>query len=204
MGDRTWVGNGRVNELAAKLAAAHVSHGTFPDEAAADAIVQPIAVKAFTNGLKDPKAQFFLKARNPGTLTKAISDALEVNTTDNEETAMWVYAGPSRYKPQHTFRGRGNYHRPRGNFRGRFNNNQRGNYQGRGRYQDRYQNENNYQRNNENNNHNNNNYPQNNRGNNRGRQRHANVVAHEPQQQQQQRQNAEEEDVANVIDLFRD
>lgn len=83
----------QINDLAAKLAAAHVSRGTFNDEAAADAVVQPVAIKALMNGFKDPKAHFF-KARNPETLTKAmISDALEVN--ENEpETAMWFTAGP--------------------------------------------------------------------------------------------------------------
>lgn len=49
----------QINELAAKLAGAHVSKGTFADKAAADAIVQPIAVKAFMNGLRDPKTHFF-------------------------------------------------------------------------------------------------------------------------------------------------
>lgn len=34
----------QINDLAAKLAAAHVSRGTFNDEAAADAVVQPVAI----------------------------------------------------------------------------------------------------------------------------------------------------------------
>ena len=118
----------KIHDLAAKLAAAHVSRGTFTDEAAADAIVQPAAIKAFTNGLKDPKAQFFLKARNPDTLTKAISDALEVNNTDGETVHMTFqqapkysgynnnqhnsyrgYRGNRSYRGNRGFRGRGNY-----------------------------------------------------------------------------------------------
>lgn len=67
-----------MNALAAKLAAAHVSQGTFNNESSAAPIVQPIAVNAFSAGLRDAQTSFFIKARNPTNLTKAISDALEV------------------------------------------------------------------------------------------------------------------------------
>lgn len=197
-----------MNELAAKLAAAHVSSGTFNDESAADAIVQPIAVRCFTNGLKDHKIQFFIKARNPATLTKAISDALEVNANE-EEHAMWVYAGPSKPRAYYPQRGR-DFHRgssyfPRGSRgRGYGNNRARGQSYNRGRsnYHNNYHNNNNHNDNYEN--HNQNYHTgrghQSNRGtNSRGRERQVNAVVTEPPRQTQQ-----EEDVANVIDLFRD
>lgn len=81
-----------MSELAAKLAAAHVSQGTFPNEASAAAIVQPIAVNAFTTGLRDGQTSFFIKARNPTNLTKAISDALEVAPipATTSENALWI------------------------------------------------------------------------------------------------------------------
>lgn len=109
-----------ISELSAKLAAAHVSKGTFTDESAADAIVQPIAVKSFMNGLKVQKTKFFLQARNPLTLTKAISDALEV-TNPEEETAMWLYPGTSKSRSNHRGRGqfRGQQSIFRGGYRGR-------------------------------------------------------------------------------------
>lgn len=126
----------QINELAAKLAAAHVSKGTFADEAAADAIVQPIAVKTFMNGLRDPKAQFFLKARNPNTLTKAISDALEVNT-DDSESVMWMSAGPSRGLQYPPYQYQNNYSRGYQGNRG-----YRGNRNFHGRSRGYYQNQN--------------------------------------------------------------
>lgn len=81
-----------INNLAAKLAAAHVSQGTFDNEASAAAIVQPIAVNAFSTGLRDTQTSFFIKARNPTSLTKAISDALEVAPIPafNPENALWI------------------------------------------------------------------------------------------------------------------
>lgn len=181
-----------IGELAAKLAAAHVSNGTFADEAAAEAIVQPIAIRNFMQGLKDSRTQFFLKARNPGTLTRAISDALEVHTNE-EETAMWMHAGPSGFY-------RGNYRGRSSNFRTRRGSRARGFGYGRGRGRGFHQNQqppgNRQQPNN------NNNYPQQNRGNNnRGRHGHANVAVQEPQQRPNQQQ---EEDVANIIELFRE
>lgn len=131
-----------INELAAKLAAAHVSNGTFLDEAAADAIVQPIAVKCFTNGIKDPQTQFFLRARNPTTLTKAISDALEV-TKKEDETVMWLNAAPIKqlgynfnrgYRSNRGYRGNRGF---RGNGRGFRGNNVPSRY--RNNYQYDYQ-----------------------------------------------------------------
>lgn len=68
----------QVEQLAARLATAHVSTKTFPNETAADAIVQPAAVNAFISGLSNPQTAFFVRARNPPTLNRAISDALEV------------------------------------------------------------------------------------------------------------------------------
>lgn len=191
----------QINDLSAKLAAAHVSQGTFADEAAASAIVQPVAVKVFTNGLKDHKTQFFIKARNPSTLTKAISDALEVQTTE-EESAMWMHAGSYRQRPQHSYRGRGNHQRGHSSFR-RGNRGRGHGYRGRGR---NFNDPNNYpsnhqQHNYHNNNNGNNHYQQQQRGhNNRGRQGHANVAVPAPQQ----RQDPPEEDQANLVDLFRD
>lgn len=189
-----------MSELAAKLAAAHVSKGTFPDEAAADAIVQPTAVKAFMNGLKNQTTQFFLTARNPETLTKAISDALEVTKPD-EETALWL----NNFTSGNNYRGRGyrgrsrGYHRGRGNYRGRgsYQNYNNGSYRGRGGYQN---NNHNYRNNgnNNNNNNNNNNQERNNRGNNnRGRRqndRHVNAAE----------EGAEVHEEVNVANLFRE
>lgn len=64
-----------IEKLTTKLAAALVPNNTFATEAATFNIVQPIAVQAFIAGLKNPQTAFFLKARNPTTLNKTISDA---------------------------------------------------------------------------------------------------------------------------------
>lgn len=193
-----------MNELAAKLSAAHVSQGTFSDESAASAIVQPVAVKSFTNGLKDHRTQFFLKARNPNTLVKAISDALEVQNTE-EESAMWFHASPSRQKPQNPYRGRGFQTRGFSSFRRGNRSRGYGHNRGRGRNQynhyDQHQNNYNHQAQ-YNNQPNNNQHQYQPRGghNNRGRQGHANVAIPVPQP----RPEPPEDDVANVIDLFRE
>ena len=203
-----------INELAAMLAAAHVSKGTFNDEAAADAIVQPVAVKSFINGLKDPKAQFFLKARNPKTLTKAISDALEV-TNKEDESVMWLQAGSSRPKAPFFKRGRGGYQRGNTHFRGGSRGRGHGYNRGRGnsnpernQYDNyRYQNRNsdNYQNQNDQ-------YHSYSRGNHqgcRGAHRGRNDVhladangntAH----QQGQGRSSQQEHESNLIDLFRE
>lgn len=66
-----------VEQLAAKLATAHISANTFQNETAAAAIVQPIAMSAFV-ALNSTQTAFYVKARNPSSLNKAFSDALEV------------------------------------------------------------------------------------------------------------------------------
>lgn len=118
-----------IEKLTAKLAAAHVSTGTFASEAAASNIVQPIAVEAFIDGLKDPSTKFFLRARNPTTLNKAISDALECTPSTSRstnETALWCgfqYQGNNGGRNRGFSRGR-NFYGGRGrgysqSFRGR-------------------------------------------------------------------------------------
>lgn len=195
-----------IETLSAKLAAAHVSMGTFQNEAAAVNIVEPIAVQSFIDGLKDPSTRFFLKARNPLTLNKAISDALECtagNSKTNEEV-MWFNSNSSRSNRGHyngnrgTWRGRNRGFPTRGNYRGR------GNYQQNNRFQGNYRRGNHHQPNenrpyHENNNDNNPNNNSSNRNNsNRGRQqtnRHANVA---------EEQNVNHEEVINHFDLFRE
>lgn len=71
----------QIENLSGKLVAAHVTNGTFASEAAATNIVEPITIQAFINGLRDPATKFFLKARNPPTCNRAISDALEWQAT---------------------------------------------------------------------------------------------------------------------------
>lgn len=203
-----------IEKLTAKLAAAHVSSGTFVSEVAAANIVQPIAVEAFIDGLRDPSSKFFLRARNPMTLNKAISDALECTPSTSKstnETALWC---GFQYQGHHNggrnrgyYRGRGSYgNRSRGNFqnsRGRGGNYQ--NYQnsygtrGRGFHQQNPQGPG--------------------RGSNRGGNQYnnqrgqynphgVNVAEQAPSQQQQQpkRNNSSQpphEEEANLIDLFR-
>ncbi|XP_055528092.1 probable serine/threonine-protein kinase DDB_G0282963 [Wyeomyia smithii] len=189
-----------IEKLATKLASAQVSNDTFATEAAAANIVQPIAVQAFVNGLKNHQTAFFLKARNPGTLTKAISDALEVNDT-SDESIMWIQPRFRRYNnnPRGNWRGRGRGFRVRGGNRGRgqFYQNQ-GNPNNRNNYQrGNYNQGNNNRRFNNNNNNNENNDDANNRNNDRGRQqnnRHANMAEQE---------NGNNEEV-NVANLFRE
>lgn len=194
-----------IEKLAAKLAAAHVSTGTFASEAAAINIVGPIAVQAFVDGLKDPSTKFFIKARNPPTLNKAISDALECAPTSarpNNETTLWCNHCHHQGNGQNNWRGRGNS-RGRGGFRG---NNR---YRGRGT-----QNNNNYGYNNnqQNNQQSNQNYRGNNRrGRNNGHMANMAEGQHQqqqqphqqPQQQQQQSQQRQDREEAHLIDLFR-
>lgn len=202
-----------IEKLTAKLAAAHVSMGTFANEAAAANIVQPIAVQAFIEGLKDPQTAFFVRARNPTLLNRAISDALEVTPTSssNTENVLFFHQGGyknrgsnnNRYYQNH-YRGRG---RGYGNYRDRGNGNFRGhngNYRG--------QNNNNHNRSNYHNNQNNGgnnagNHSHNNRGRGSYRGRNEanlaegmNVTANQPTQQQNQQQQEHE---SNLIDLFR-
>lgn len=110
-----------VEQLAAKLATAHVSTKTFANEAAADAIVQPVAINAFITGLGNPQTAFFVKARNPPTLNRAISDALEVVPVKNEEINWYQ-----------SYKAGGSYRHSRGMRPGNGNFNRRGNYRGRG------------------------------------------------------------------------
>lgn len=84
----------------------------FASEAAATNIVEPIAIQSFINGLRDPATKFFLKARNPPTCNRAISDALEWQATPGtkreEENMMALrcsWRGPIYY--HYYRRGRG-------------------------------------------------------------------------------------------------
>lgn len=188
-----------IETLAAKLAAAHVSQGTFATEAAAANIVETVAVKSFVDGLQNPTTQFLLRARNPTSLNKAISDALECspdNSKSKIETTLWcnfqqcTRGNHSHWKgnQSNSYRGRSSgYRRGRGYFRGR-GNNQRGNH---GYFQNDFQNQNRSQ---SRGNHNNNN---NRNSNNRGRQdnRQANVV---------EENNVEQNEEVNVANLFRE
>ena len=117
----------QIAELTVKLAAAHVSQGTFQDEASADAIVQPIAVHAFTTGLRDKQSSFFVTARNPQTLSRAISDALEVtSTSESTENVFWMN---NKYQRNRTYNQSSANFRYNGNYR-RYHDNQRDqNYQ---------------------------------------------------------------------------
>ena len=199
-----------IEKLSAKLAAAHVSSGTFASEAAAANIVQPIAVEAFIDGLKDPATKFFLRARNPLSLNKAISDALECTPSTSKstnETALWCgfqwqgqnntgrNRGFSRGRGSYGGRGRGNYQTYRGrggnfqNFHGRGRGSYQQNQQGSGRGSSRGGN------------YGGNQY-QNQRGHNNP---HAANIAEQNPPQQQQRHNNQQQpsEEANLIDLFR-
>lgn len=81
-----------MEKMATKLAAAHVSSGNFTTEFAAHNIVNPIVVRAFIQGLNEANTRFFLQARNPLTLNKAISDALECEPIEDRSTALWYQA----------------------------------------------------------------------------------------------------------------
>lgn len=131
-----------IEKLTAKLAAAHVSTGTFASEAAAANIVEPIAVQAFTNGLKDPATKFFIKARNPATLNKAISDALECQVTpgtsgsQDNMMALWCTSG----RPKHHHRGPGRGFQSNRGFSNNYDNYNRGRGNlGRGYHQPQYE-----------------------------------------------------------------
>lgn len=187
-----------IESLATKLAAAHVSQGTFATEAAAANIVQSVAVKSFVDGLQNPTTQFLLRARNPTSLNKAISDALECNPETSKpknETALWCNFQQNTRGHHSGWRGNQNncyrsrssgFRRGRGNFRGR------GNYQ-RGNFQNNFQNNNNSQQRDNHNNNNNNNRNNNNRG--RQENRHAANVVEE---------NIEPNEDVNVANLFRE
>lgn len=111
----------QVEKLAAQLATAHVSAKTFPNEAAAHAIVQPAAINAFISGISNPQMAFFVRAKNPPTLNRAISDALEVAPNKNNEVHWYQPATSWRYQ-RNGYRGRGfNNSSSRANFRGRNN-----------------------------------------------------------------------------------
>lgn len=205
-----------IEQLSAKLAAAHVSTGTFASEAAAVNIVEPMAVQAFANGLRDPATQFFLRARNPTTLNKAISDALECQANPSAENkmdsmmALWCSHRGQNYRQN--YRGHNNTWRGRGSERGRgFSRGNRGNYRGRGNYQQYNENRGNY-RGRGNYHQYNENKPQQNNGNNTYNNRRgqynphqanmAERVSEEPRQQTSQQQQPRQEE-ANLIDLFR-
>lgn len=186
-----------ISKLASKLAAAHVSQGTFASESAASNLVESVAVRAFVGGLKDPTTQFLLKARNPATLNKAISDALECGPGSSKpnETALW-FTGNQR--GHSSGRGRGN----RGNSRGTRGNYHNNSQQNNGSYNGNYHNNNNNRRGR-------NRYNNNNNNGNNGRNRHvANIAQQESATQatpaaQQTNQNQVRQEDANLIDLFR-
>lgn len=199
-----------MEKLSAKLAAAHVSMGTFAHEAAAVNIVEPIAVQSFIDGLKDPSTKFFLKARNPTTLNKAISDALECQatpSTDNMNENMMALWCTSNQRPYYYARGRRGYGGNRGY------QNTRGRSYGRGR--GNYSNYNNPRNDNMNSQPQSHNYGRGHRGNRPPRANHngndhrahtANIAEQAPEQPRQrqpvnQEQNQAEE--ANLIDFFR-
>ncbi|XP_040159491.1 uncharacterized protein LOC120898113 [Anopheles arabiensis] len=116
-----------IEALSAKLAAAHVSAGNFVSEGSAKNIVETTAIRAFIGGLSNPTTKFFLKARNPPTLSKAISDALECSSefenNDGNHDALWNHRQNWYNRPP--MRARGGYRRPSG-FR-YLRGNQRGN-----------------------------------------------------------------------------
>lgn len=189
-----------LEKLSAKLAAAHVSQGTFATEAAAGKIVDMVAVRSFVEGLQNPTTQFLLRARNPTTLNKAISDALECSqdaSKSSSDTALWC-----SYGHQNRQQNRNNSWRGRGNNRGRGYYNNRGNSstnrgrgnshgsRGRGNY-NQYDRQN-HTRNNDNRNNNN-------------RQHSVNAAEQQQQQQQQnsQNQNRNTDEEANLVELFR-
>lgn len=193
-----------MEKLSAKLAAAHVSMGTFPNEAAALNIVEPVAVQAFIEGLKDPSTKFFLKARNPTSLNKAISDALECQSTptaDNSLESMltlWCTTGRTYH--------RGNGHN---NSRGRGNPRGRGSYRGNNGYRGRGNHYNNNNHRNDNNNYNNHRNDNTNYNNNRRGRGMAHVAEQhqrqqQPQQQPIQQQQQERREEANLGELFRE
>lgn len=206
-----------IEQLSAKLAAAHVSTGTFANEAAAVNIVEPIAVQAFANGLRDPATKFFLRARNPTTLNKAISDALECQTNPNAESKMdsmiALWCGHGGQNDKQNYKGHNNTWRGRGSERGRgFFRGNRGNYRDRGNYQQYNENRGNYRGRGNYHQHSENRPAQNNNvntyNNRRGRYNphQANMaerVSEEPRQQTSQQQQQPRQEEANLIDLFR-
>lgn len=204
-----------INKLAAKLAAAHVSQGTFDNEATAAPIVQPIAVNAFTTGLHDAQTSFFIKARNPTNLTKAISDALEVAPipVHNTENALWVGTN-KKFSNQSTSNYQNNYRQftPRKyDSVNKYGYNRKKNYNKNRNYtQTNYDNNRNYNYN-RNSNYNNSNYNPNRNYNNRNnqnpreRRNQVNLVSSQPannNQQNSNQQNSNQQEV-NSLGLFR-
>lgn len=176
-----------VEKLAAKLAAAHVSKGTFPTEAASYPIVQPIAVSTFINGLKDHNTAFLTLSRNPETLPSAISHALELQNNSVQESVLWAQTG------QYSGRGRGPWRGGnRGNNRGNRGNN-RGNGRGYGHRENGYRHSNNHQQN-EN--------PRNQRGQNQRRGAQAHVAQEAAPEAAPELQQRREE--VNLGELFRE
>ncbi|EDS43275.1 conserved hypothetical protein [Culex quinquefasciatus] len=194
-----------IEKVAARLAAAWVSkqQQLFPTEAATRPIVEPIAVEAFINGLKDQSKVLQMRSRNPETLTKALSDALEIHAQPMPEEVMWTYASYSN--PGFRGRGRGKKGKFKGN-RG-FQNNR--NFENQNDYNQQGYNQQGYNQQQQGYNSNrghrgNRGYQHNRGGGNRGV---ANVAQGElrPQQQQQQPQQPREEKKNTVgFDFGRD
>ncbi|EDS28179.1 conserved hypothetical protein [Culex quinquefasciatus] len=192
-----------IEKVAARLAAAWVSKQPqlFPTEAATRPIVEPIAVEAFINGLKDQSRVLQMRSRNPETLTKALSDALEIHAQPMPEEVMWTYASYSN--PGFRGRGRGKKGKFRGN-RG-FQNNR--NFENQNDYNQQGYNQQGYnqpqQGYNSNRGHRGNRGYQHNRGG--GNRGVANVVQEDPRpQQQQQQQPQQPREEVNVGEFFRD
>lgn len=190
-----------VEKLATKLAAAHVSQGTFPTEAAANPIVQPIAVNTFINGLSNRNAAFLTLSRNPNSLTSAVSTALEVNEKVDQESAFWAQGN---HNANYNYSGGRNKHRGGNNSRHNRNRGYRGGGRGngnRGNGNHRHHNDNYRQ----NDNHHRNDNPRH-RGENQRRGAHNAHVAQEvaPLQQQQQPQPQPRREEANLGELFRE
>lgn len=190
-----------VEKLATKLAAAHVSQGTFPTEAAANPIVQPIAVNTFISGLSNRNAAFLTLSRNPKCLTSAVSTALEVNQKVDQESAFWARGS---FNSNYNYSGNRNRDRGGNNSRNHRNRGHQGGGRGNGnrgngnRHNDNYRQNDNYQRNDN---------PRN-RGGNQRRGAHNAHVAQEaapPQQQQQpQAQLQARREEANLGEFFRE
>lgn len=185
-----------IEKVAARLAAAWVSKQPqlFPTEAATRPIVEPIAVEAFINGLKDQSKVLQMRSRNPETLTKALSDALEIHAQPMPEEVMWTYASYSN--PGFRGRGRGKKGKFRGN-RGiqnnrNFENQNNYNQQGYNQQQQGY---------NSNRGHRGNRGYQHNRGG--GNRGVANVAQGELRPQQQQQQPRQPREEVNVGEFFR-
>lgn len=172
-------------------------------------------MNAFTSGIRDPQTAFFVKARNPTQLNKAISDALEVTPVQaTEQNVLFTSFRGNNYGHRGHWRGRG-----RGYFNNRNQTNEsnrsygnRGGYRNRGGYgtgggngnRNGYGNRGDYNNQNNFNNQGNQNRFRENDGSNRhtrGARGHANLAASQAAPENTSTQPEDQE--ANLIDLFR-